>query len=73
MTMPAGRYYIGDLCYVMHPEWSECCDLFFPPGSSSRGVDGEFGYLSAVWFVRCAGMGLGVVQLGKIALVRSQG
>jgi hypothetical protein len=42
MTMPAGRYYIGDLCYVMHPEWSECCDLFFPPGSSGRGVDGEF-------------------------------
>lgn len=42
MTMPAGRYYIGDLCYVMHPEWSECCELFFPPGSSGRGVDGEF-------------------------------
>jgi hypothetical protein len=22
-----GRYYIGDLCYVMHPEWDEFCDL----------------------------------------------
>jgi hypothetical protein len=30
MTMPAGRYYIGDLCYVMHDEWDEACALFFP-------------------------------------------
>jgi hypothetical protein len=42
MTMPAGRYYIGDLCYVMHPEWDECCELFFPPGHPPRGVEGEF-------------------------------
>ncbi len=42
MTMPAGRYYIGDLCYVMHDEWSEVCDRFFPPGTSGRGVEGEF-------------------------------
>lgn len=43
MTMPAGRYYIGDLCYVMHDEWSECCDLFFPPDDNhGRGVEGEF-------------------------------
>jgi hypothetical protein len=45
MTMPAGKYYIGDLCYVMHPEWKECCDLFFPyvPGQpEGRGRDGEF-------------------------------
>ena len=43
MTMPAGRYYIGDLCYVMHPEWDECCDLFFPPGDNiGPGRDGEF-------------------------------
>jgi hypothetical protein len=40
--MPAGRYYIGDLCYVMHPEWSECCDLFFPSHHQPRGVEGEF-------------------------------
>lgn len=25
-TMPAGRYYVGDLCYVMHPQWDEFCD-----------------------------------------------
>ena len=42
MTMPAGKYYIGDLCYVMHDEWNECCNLFFPPGEMGRGVEGEF-------------------------------
>ena len=25
MTMKAGTYYIGDLCYVMHKEWEEVC------------------------------------------------
>lgn len=25
MTMKAGTYYIGDLCYVMHKEWKEVC------------------------------------------------
>lgn len=25
--MPAGRYYIGDLCYVMHDEWDEFCSI----------------------------------------------
>ena len=44
MTMPAGRYYIGDLCYVMHDEWDECCNLFFPyvPGQPQQHVEGEF-------------------------------
>lgn len=43
MTMPAGHYYIGDLCYVMHDEWDECCNLFFPPGDNvGRGREGEF-------------------------------
>jgi hypothetical protein len=42
MTMPAGRYYIGDLCYVMHDEWDEACVLFFPTNQSGRGVEGEF-------------------------------
>lgn len=27
MTMPAGTYYVGDLCYVMHPQWDEFCDI----------------------------------------------
>jgi hypothetical protein len=42
MKMPAGRFYIGDLCYVMHDEWDEVCDLFFPPGHPPRGVEGVF-------------------------------
>jgi hypothetical protein len=25
--MPAGTYYVGDLCYVMHNEWDEFCEL----------------------------------------------
>jgi hypothetical protein len=43
--MPAGKYYIGDLCYVMHDAWKECCNLFFPyvPGQLEQTeVQGEF-------------------------------
>jgi hypothetical protein len=25
-TMPAGKYWIGDLCYVMHENWDEFCE-----------------------------------------------
>lgn len=25
-TMPAGQYYIGDLCYVLNDRWSQVCD-----------------------------------------------
>jgi hypothetical protein len=25
--MPPGTYYVGDLCYVMHNEWDEFCEL----------------------------------------------
>ena len=25
--MKAGKYYVGDLCYVMHDEWDEFCSL----------------------------------------------
>ena len=39
MTMPAGRYYIGDLCYVMHPEWDEFCELTIRDQGC---LDGEF-------------------------------
>jgi hypothetical protein len=38
--MPAGKYYIGDLCYVMDDaEWLEVCDLTI---RGSRVIDGEF-------------------------------
>ena len=43
MTMPAGKYYIGDLCYVMHDEWDECCDLMFQSDEQGfpKAVEGE--------------------------------
>lgn len=37
--MPAGKYYVGDLCYVMHPEWSEFCNLTI---NGDGILDGEF-------------------------------
>ena len=37
--MPAGKYYVGDLCYVMHPEWDEFCDLTIKGNAC---LDGEF-------------------------------
>lgn len=42
--MPAGKYYIGDLCYVMHSEWDECCALFFPKNHNNlhKATEGEF-------------------------------
>jgi len=27
MAMPAGTYYVGDLCYVMNDAWDEVCGL----------------------------------------------
>lgn len=42
--MPAGKYYVGDLCYVINDDatWAELCDLMFPPESDGRSVDGEY-------------------------------
>jgi hypothetical protein len=37
--MPAGKYYIGDLCYVMHGEWDEFCALTIQGNSL---LNGEF-------------------------------
>ena len=39
MTMPAGKYYIGDLCYVMHDAWNEFCDITIDGHNCE---DGEF-------------------------------
>jgi hypothetical protein len=41
VMMPAGEYYIGDLCYVLSAEWDECCELFFA-GGSNQSNKGEF-------------------------------
>lgn len=40
--MPAGEYYIGDLCYVMHKEWDEVCSLFFKGNTNGSCNQGEF-------------------------------
>ena len=39
MTMPAGKYYVGDLCYVMHERWDEFCNLTI---SGTECLTGEF-------------------------------
>ena len=45
--MPAGKYYVGDLCYVMHPQWSEFCDITIP---GNKVLDGEFKLKNGVRF-----------------------
>ncbi len=37
--MPAGRYYIGDLCYVLDKDWDEFCALTI---KDHECLDGEF-------------------------------
>lgn len=37
--MPAGRYFVGDLCYVLHAEWDEFCEITI---SGPKVLDGEF-------------------------------
>jgi len=48
-SMPAGNYYIGDLCYVMDKEWDEVCNMIFANGEAAgkyKLKDGrEFGIL----------------------------
>jgi hypothetical protein len=39
--MRAGKYYVGDLCYVLHDAWDEVCSLIIQPGQG-RLLDGEF-------------------------------
>ncbi len=30
-VFPSGDYYIGDLCYTMHDEWKEICEIICQP------------------------------------------
>ncbi len=43
--MPAGTYYVGDLCYVMHDRWDEFCSTTIT-GNECR--DGKFAYPDGV-------------------------
>ncbi len=38
-VMPAGRYYVGDLCYVIEDDevWSEVCDFMFDGKGNNEG------------------------------------
>ena len=45
--MPAGKYYVGDLCHVMDEEWEEFCKLTINGNGS---IDGEFSLNSGVRF-----------------------
>ena len=45
--MPAGRYYVGDLCYVMHPQWDEFCKITI---SGHQCLDGEFNLANGLRF-----------------------
>ena len=37
-TMPPGEYWVGDLCYVMHKEWEEVCELTTDEHNCKEGV-----------------------------------
>ena len=39
-ALQSTKYYVGDLCYVMHDCWDEVCDLMFPAGSTED-IEGE--------------------------------
>lgn len=46
-TMPAGTYWIGDLCYVMDDRWDEVCDSII---QDDRCADGAFTLKNGVRF-----------------------
>jgi len=47
MSMPAGKYYIGDLCYVLHDRWEEFCDITI---NGCECLNGEFEFADGVKF-----------------------
>lgn len=46
-TMPAGKYYVGDLCYVLHAEWDAVCEKII---DGHNVVDGIFTLDNGVTF-----------------------
>jgi len=48
--MPAGTYYVGDLCYVFQDEmWDEVCDKTFDP-MTEESIEGVFGLDNGIKF-----------------------
>jgi len=45
--MKAGRYYVGDLCYVMHDKWDDFCAVTI---DGNEVLDGEMNLPSGVRF-----------------------
>jgi|688.fasta_scaffold143817_2 hypothetical protein len=51
LTMPAGQYWVGDLCYVLRDQWQEVCEIL------AGGVNGvhtledgtQFACFSTAW------------------------
>ena len=41
-VFPAGEYWIGDLCYVLHDEWKEICNDFLFADDDFNIQEGEY-------------------------------
>ena len=50
-VLPGGRYWIGDLCYVMGNHWDEVCDLLFADRSDNGCNQGIFQLKNGTKFV----------------------
>ena len=48
--MPKGKYWVGDLCYVMHPQWEEVCGLLFADRKDHGCNEGVFKLANGVEF-----------------------
>lgn len=51
-VMPAGTYWIGDLCYVMHDVWDEFCEKAYDSktGQANNGVMVLNNGVQVAWF-----------------------
>jgi hypothetical protein len=39
--MPAGKYYVGDVCYVLENDWDEVCNFLFRKEGKDRGGESQ--------------------------------
>jgi hypothetical protein len=55
---PAGKYYVGDLCYAIDDsEWDDFCRLTI---DGERVLDGEFPWKGSVLYSHCTAYGDGI-------------